>query len=159
MLIEDSKDSQRKICLPSPSPRPPHGGPWGYLYLCSTQPASWLWDVSSFWLGLAWRGVAWSARCYYNMRSGSRDTKGGERGEGEGRGRRILESNDVVSGLDIGDALTHRLDYAGTLVSEDDGECTLGVLAGECVGIYQEPEAVSNTPIVLTGWQYSQLTD
>jgi len=41
----------------------------------------------------------------------------------------------VVAGLYVGDALTDGLDVSGTFVTEDDGEGTLGVLAGECVGI------------------------
>ena len=47
----------------------------------------------------------------------------------------VLESNDVVAGLYVCDALTDRLDDTSTLVSEDDGENTLRVLAGQCVGI------------------------
>ena len=46
-----------------------------------------------------------------------------------------LESNDMVTRLDVGHTLANRLDDTGTLVSEDDGESTLGVLAGQCVGI------------------------
>lgn len=47
----------------------------------------------------------------------------------------ILEGNHVISGLDRGDALTHRLDYTRALVSEDNREGPLGVLSGEGVGI------------------------
>ena len=47
----------------------------------------------------------------------------------------VLEGNDMVAGLYIGDALTDGLDVSGTFVTEDDWEGTLGVLAGECVGI------------------------
>ena len=47
----------------------------------------------------------------------------------------ILESNDVISRLHAGDALANRLDDTGALVPEDNGECALGVLAGERVGI------------------------
>jgi hypothetical protein len=47
-----------------------------------------------------------------------------------------VESDDVVAGLDVGDALADRLDVTGTLVPENDGEGTLGVLSGECVGIW-----------------------
>lgn len=50
-------------------------------------------------------------------------------------GLNVLEGNDMVAGLYVGDALTDRLDVSGTLVTENDGEGTLGVLAGECVGI------------------------
>jgi hypothetical protein len=42
----------------------------------------------------------------------------------------------VVTGLDVGDALANGLDDTGTLVSKDNGESTLGILAGECVGIW-----------------------
>ena len=41
----------------------------------------------------------------------------------------------MVAHLDVGHALADRLDDARALVSQDDGEGTLGVLAGECVGI------------------------
>ena len=41
----------------------------------------------------------------------------------------------MVAGLDIGDALADGLDDAGTLVAQDDGEGTLGILAGEGVGV------------------------
>ena len=47
----------------------------------------------------------------------------------------VLESHDMVAHLDVGHALADRLDDARALVSQDDGEGTLGVLAGECVGI------------------------
>ncbi len=47
----------------------------------------------------------------------------------------LLESHDVVARLDVGHALADRLDDARALVSQDDGEGTLGVLAGEGVGI------------------------
>lgn len=46
-----------------------------------------------------------------------------------------LEGNDMVARLDAGDALAHGLDDAGALMSEDDGECALGILAGERVPI------------------------
>jgi hypothetical protein len=51
------------------------------------------------------------------------------------RERSILESYDVVARLDIGDALTNRLDNTSSLVSQDDGESTFRVLAGQGVGI------------------------
>lgn len=47
----------------------------------------------------------------------------------------VLESDNVVARLYVGDALTDRLDDTSTLVTKDDGEGTLGVLAGQCVGI------------------------
>jgi hypothetical protein len=53
---------------------------------------------------------------------------GGESGD-------ILESNDIVTGLDGGHTLADRLDDTGTLVTQDDRERTLGVLAGQSVGI------------------------
>jgi hypothetical protein len=49
----------------------------------------------------------------------------------------------VVAGLYVCDALTNGLDDTSTLVPEDDGESTLGVLAGECVGI-----CVADTSVV-----------
>ena len=57
----------------------------------------------------------------------------------EGRGaasrRYLLESDDGVSGLDVGDALSYGLDDTGTLVSQDDRERAFGVLAGQRVCI------------------------
>jgi hypothetical protein len=47
-----------------------------------------------------------------------------------------VESNDVVTRLDVGDALANGLDNTGTLVSEDNRESTFGILARECVGIW-----------------------
>jgi hypothetical protein len=47
----------------------------------------------------------------------------------------ILQSDDVVAGLDRSHTLADGLDDTGTLVSQDDGESTLGILAGERVGI------------------------
>lgn len=41
----------------------------------------------------------------------------------------------MLTGLHISDTLAYRLDDTGTLVSQDDGEGTLGVLAGQCIGI------------------------
>lgn len=46
-----------------------------------------------------------------------------------------LEGDNVVTRLHVGDTFTNGLDETGTLVSEDDRESTLGVLAGQCVGI------------------------
>lgn len=48
---------------------------------------------------------------------------------------RLLESNDIVTGLHGGDALADGLDDTGTLVSQNNGESTFGVLSGESVGI------------------------
>jgi hypothetical protein len=47
----------------------------------------------------------------------------------------LLQRDNVVTGLHVCDALADRLDDAGALVTEDNGESTLGVLAGESVGI------------------------
>jgi hypothetical protein len=53
----------------------------------------------------------------------------------QGRGGGILESDDIVANLHVGNALTNRLNDTGALVTEDNGECALGVLSGQCVGI------------------------
>lgn len=45
----------------------------------------------------------------------------------------VLEADNVVADLDIGDALADGLDNTGTFVSEDDGESTLGILSRERV--------------------------
>lgn len=42
----------------------------------------------------------------------------------------------MVARLDVCDALTNGLDDTSTLVTEDNGESTLGILAGERVGIW-----------------------
>lgn len=47
----------------------------------------------------------------------------------------VLESNDIVADLHVGDALTNGLNNTSTFVTEDDGESTLGILARERVGI------------------------
>lgn len=52
-----------------------------------------------------------------------------------GRAGYLLERNDVVARLHVGDALTNRLDNTSTLMTQDDGEGSLGVLAGQGVGI------------------------
>lgn len=49
----------------------------------------------------------------------------------------------MVTGLHVCDALANRLDDASTLVSQNDGEGTLRVLSGECVGI-----SVADTGVV-----------
>jgi hypothetical protein len=49
--------------------------------------------------------------------------------------RDVLERNDVVARLYIGDALSDRLNVTGTLMTEDNGESTLGVFARECVRV------------------------
>lgn len=47
----------------------------------------------------------------------------------------LLKCDDVVAGLHVGDSLSHRLDDTSTLVTQDDGEGTLRVLAGQGVCI------------------------
>ena len=47
-----------------------------------------------------------------------------------------VQGDHVVAGLDRGDALAYGFDYTGTLMSEEDGEGTLGILSGEGVGIF-----------------------
>jgi hypothetical protein len=41
----------------------------------------------------------------------------------------------MVTRLDVGDTLAYRLDNTSTLVSQNNGESTLRVLAGQSVGI------------------------
>jgi hypothetical protein len=50
---------------------------------------------------------------------------------GTRRERESTHRNDVVSNLNVRNALTNRLYDTSTLVSENDGERTLGVVAGE----------------------------
>ena len=47
----------------------------------------------------------------------------------------VLESDDVVADLNGSHTLADGLDNTGTLVTENDGESTLGILAGKSVGI------------------------
>lgn len=47
----------------------------------------------------------------------------------------VLESDNVVAHLDGGHTLANRLDNTGALMTENNGESTLWVLAGESVGI------------------------
>ena len=49
----------------------------------------------------------------------------------------------MVADLNVCDALTDRLDDTGTLVPENNGESTLGVFAGESVGIWAVLDFVS----------------
>jgi hypothetical protein len=46
-----------------------------------------------------------------------------------------LESYNVISWLDGCDALTNRLNDSSSLMTQHDGESSLGVLAGKCVCI------------------------
>ena len=41
----------------------------------------------------------------------------------------------MIARLHVGNSLTNRLDVTGTLMTKDNGESTLGVLARECVCI------------------------
>lgn len=55
----------------------------------------------------------------------------------------------MVSDLDVGDALTNRLDDTSTLVTEHDGERALGIVSGELQeaeerGAYQRLNRVSS---------------
>lgn len=52
------------------------------------------------------------------------------------KGRNLLERHDVVSGLYGGNALTNRFDDTSALVSQNDGERALRVLARQGVGIW-----------------------
>lgn len=48
----------------------------------------------------------------------------------------ILERDDMVAGLDVCYSFADGFDNTGAFVSEDDGESSLGIFAGKCVGIY-----------------------
>ena len=41
----------------------------------------------------------------------------------------------MVAWFDRGDTLANTLYDTGALVTENDGECTFGVLSGKCVGV------------------------
>jgi hypothetical protein len=58
-------------------------------------------------------------------------------GVGRSVGGGVLESDDVVANLYVCDALANGLNDTGTLVTKNNGESTLGVLSGECVGIWR----------------------
>lgn len=68
-----------------------------------------------------------------------------------------LESNDVVTGLHVGDTLANGLHNTSTLVSQDDGESTLRVLSGECVGICVADTGVVDLDADLVGFGSSDL--
>jgi hypothetical protein len=53
-----------------------------------------------------------------------------------GEGGFVLEGDDVVARLHVGDTLADGLDDTSTLVSQNNGESTLGVLSGQCVRIF-----------------------
>jgi hypothetical protein len=67
------------------------------------------------------------------------------------RGGNLLQRDNVVAGLHVCDALADRLDDAGALVTEDNGESTLGVLAGESVGIGMADTGVVDLDADLVG--------
>lgn len=69
----------------------------------------------------------------------------------------LLKSDDVVTRLDVGDTLTDTLDDTGTLVSENDWESTLGVLARQSVGIGVADTSVVNLDSDLTGLWWGNL--
>ena len=49
----------------------------------------------------------------------------------------LLERDDVVAGLHVGDTLANRLNDTSSLVPENNGEVALRVLARECVRIWR----------------------
>lgn len=55
----------------------------------------------------------------------------------------LLEGNDMVAGLHVGDALADRLDNSGAFMSQDDRERALGVLSRQCVGIWPRSGSVA----------------
>lgn len=52
-----------------------------------------------------------------------------------GRSRHLLQRNDVITRLDVGDTLAYGLHDPSTLMPKHDGEGTLRVLAGQSVCI------------------------
>jgi hypothetical protein len=56
-------------------------------------------------------------------------------GGGSGSWSDILEGDDVVAGLHVGNTLADGLDETSALVAKHDGEGALGILARECVGV------------------------
>jgi hypothetical protein len=72
-----------------------------------------------------------------------------------------LEGNNVVAGLYVCNTLTNGLDDTSALVSEDDGEGTLRVLAGQCVGICVADTGVVNlnADLVGPGWEDFDIFD
>lgn len=57
----------------------------------------------------------------------------------------------MVARLHIGDALTNGLDNTSTLVTQDDGESSLWVLAGQSVGICVADSSVVDLNADLVG--------
>jgi hypothetical protein len=68
-----------------------------------------------------------------------------------------VESNDGVTGLDVGHTLTNRFDDTGTFVTENDGEGTFGVLSGESVCICVADTSVEDLNTDLVGLWRSDL--
>ena len=58
--------------------------------------------------------------------------------ERKGRAGYLLESNDVISNLHVRNSFANRLHDTSSLVSENNGESTLGVLSRKCVCICQQ---------------------
>lgn len=67
----------------------------------------------------------------------------------------------MVTGLYICDTLANGLDNTSTLMPEDNGESTLGVLAGQCVGICVADTRVVdlNADLVGPGWENLDVLD
>lgn len=63
----------------------------------------------------------------------------------------------MVARLHVCDALTHRLHDASTLVSQNNGESTLGVFARQCVGIGVAHTSVVDLNTDLVGFGGSDL--
>jgi hypothetical protein len=47
----------------------------------------------------------------------------------------ILESDNMITRLHVGNSFSNRLDDTSTLMAKYNRERSLGVLAGQCVGI------------------------
>jgi hypothetical protein len=72
-------------------------------------------------------------------------------------GEDVLEGDDVVAGLHVGDALTNRLDDTSALMSQDNGERALGVLSRQGVRIGMADTGVVNLDSDLVGLGGSDL--
>lgn len=71
--------------------------------------------------------------------------------------KNLLQRDDMVTWLYVRDALTHGLDDTSTFVSQDDGESTLGVLAGEGVGVGMADTGVIDLDADLMGLGHTDL--
>ena len=73
------------------------------------------------------------------------------------RRKNVLESDNVVTRLDVGHTLSNGFHDTSTLVTEDDRESTFGVLSGECVGICSlfsnQLFSISNKARLIPVWQ------